>query len=96
LESTKDDRKDRKKRKRKRRSKREWKRVLLEVYVDPECLPRFDRIARAFEKKLPAGAALTRGDGARAAINVGLDTIERDLGITWESKEPTAEEPKPN
>ena len=70
-----------KKRKRKGRSRGERKRVLLEVYVDPECLPRFDRIARAFEKRLPQGALLTRSDGARAAINVGLDAIERDLGL---------------
>jgi len=70
-----------KKRKRKGRSRGERKRVLLEVYVDPECLPRFDRIARAFVKRLPQGALLTRSDGARAAINVGLDAIERDLGL---------------
>jgi hypothetical protein len=88
--------KNEKKRQRRRRGKGERKRVLLEVYVDPECLPRFDRIARAFEKRLPQGALLTRSDGARAAINVGLDAIERDLESTSETKALATEESKPN
>jgi hypothetical protein len=76
-----------KKRRRKRKRGREGKRVLFPVYVDPGWLDRFDRIAEAFEKMLPRGAYLTRSDGARAAINVGLTAIERELERTPEAKE---------
>jgi hypothetical protein len=75
------------KRKRKRKRGREGKRVLFPVYVDPECLARFDRIADIFDQKLPASAPFNRADGARAAINVGLKALEAQYGLTAETKE---------
>jgi hypothetical protein len=74
------------KRKRKRKRGRDGKRVLFPLYVDPECLPRFDRIAQVFDTKLPASAPFTRADGARAAINVGLKALEAEYALAAETE----------
>jgi hypothetical protein len=65
---------------RKRRRK-----VLFSVYVDPACLPRLDRIAEAYARKLP-GARIGRTDAGRAAIYVGLAALERELGLGGANK----------
>lgn len=56
------------------------RRVLFPVYVDPAYLPRLDRIVNAYRARFP-GARLTRADAGRAAIHVGLEAIERELGL---------------
>ena len=50
--------------------------------VDPGWLARFDRIAAVFGTLIPASAPFRRMDGARAAIEVGLKTLEKEYGLT--------------
>ena len=69
------------KRRRRRKRKRERARVLFEMHIDPDLPHRVDRIAEAFEERLPRGARITRADAARAAFNVGVESIERELGL---------------
>jgi hypothetical protein len=77
------------KRRRRRKRKREGARVVFEIYVDADLPDRFERIAVAFEQKLPRGARITRADAARAALNVGVEFIERDLGLIADRNEAT-------
>jgi hypothetical protein len=60
--------------------RKKGRKVLFALLVDEACLPRLDRITHAYSAKVP-GSRLTRSDAGRAAIHVGLDTIERDLGL---------------
>jgi hypothetical protein len=55
--------------------------VLFRVRIERTCLVRFDRIAEAYNATRPPGASLKRSDGARAAIAIGLETVERMLGL---------------
>jgi hypothetical protein len=63
-----------------RRKRKRKRKVLFSVYVDPACLPRLDRIAEAYRARVP-GARIGRAAAGRAAIYVGLDAIERELGL---------------
>jgi hypothetical protein len=63
-----------------KRRKRRPKKV-LPLSVDADWLPRLDRIATVYGRKLP-GAIIRRTHAARAALFVGMAQIEQELGIT--------------
>jgi hypothetical protein len=64
-----------------RERRKQRRKKLLRIRLAPEYFDRFDRIAEAFMGRLPRGGYVTRIDAARAVINVGLDTMERELGL---------------
>jgi hypothetical protein len=67
---------------RKRRRRRDGKRQ-IGFPATPEEIARLDRIAKEYTSKLPAGGGgrVRRSDATRYAVNVGLDAIERELGL---------------
>ena len=63
-------------------------RVNIGTRVTPATLERLDRIAAAIAEQTP-GLEATRSDAARAAIEVGLEPLEKRLGLV-----PPASAPK--
>ncbi len=66
---------------------RKRRKRLLRVRLAQEYFDRFDRIAKAFVRRLPPGGHVTRIDAARAVINVGLDAMDRELGLPAQTTE---------
>lgn len=60
--------------------------------VLPSVLPRLDRIAEVLTSRVP-GSSLKRSDALRAAIERGVEALERELGIEGEAT--TATSPAP-
>ncbi|WP_438014910.1 hypothetical protein WMF18_28985 [Sorangium sp. So ce315] len=57
--------------------------VTVSGRVLPSVLPRLDRIAEVLTSRVP-GSNMKRSDALRAAIERGVEVLERELGITPE------------
>ena len=62
-------------------------RVNIGTRVTPATLERLDRIADAIAQQTP-GLEATRSDAARAAIEVGLEPLEKRLGLVTAAPDP--------
>jgi hypothetical protein len=54
---------------------------MLAFLVDPEQIVRLSRLAEALKARHP-GLQITRPDAARAAVHVGIETLEREMGLS--------------
>ena len=67
-------------------------RVNIGTRVTPATLERLDRIAEAIAEQTP-GLEATRSDAARAAIEVGLEPLEKRLGLVLLASAPKGAAP---
>jgi hypothetical protein len=61
------------------RAKRRTKR-LIKFLIESAEIERIEQLERALEARHP-GTRITRSDAARAVVNVGLRSLEREMGI---------------
>jgi hypothetical protein len=55
-------------------------RKVISFLLEPAAIARITRLASALRARQP-GLRITRPDAARAAVQVGLDALEREMGI---------------
>ena len=63
------------------RGRRRKPKLRIAFFGTPAEIERLARIAREYETRTLPGGTVSRAVAARAAMLVGLDTIERDFGL---------------
>jgi hypothetical protein len=56
------------------------RKVTVGVRIDPTRVDRLDRVAAEMTRRA-AGAEVKRGDAARVAMERGIDSLEKELGL---------------